>query len=134
MKSALAAIACVCLMAPPARAEPCEASTVMRAGLVAPCTGVLVPGRRVAQCLAAEEDLAGCRIRLAGEVEARTIADQGCADQIARLEVGLEAERTAGRASPTTEPRTNWGAVAWGIVGGILIGALAVGGTVALAR
>jgi hypothetical protein len=126
MKSALAAIVCVCLVAPPARAEPCEASTVMRAGLVAPCTGVLVPGRRVAQCLAAEEDLAGCRIRLAGEVEARTIADQACADQIARLELALEDERSAGRANPTPEVRTDWGAVAWGVVVGLVVGALAV--------
>lgn len=134
MRALVAALASACLVAPPARGEPPERSTVMRAGDVAPFSGVLVPGRRAAQCVACEDDLAACRARLAGEAEARAIADDGCRTETARLELALEAERSAGRVSPTPEVRTDWGAVAWGIVAGLVVGALAVGVPVALAR
>ena len=68
-------LALICALASPARAEPCPSSTVMRRGAVASCDGVLVPAARVAQCLTDHHELAGCRVRLAGEVEARRLAE-----------------------------------------------------------
>jgi hypothetical protein len=128
------ALASACLVAPPARGEPCPASTVMRAGAVAPCSGVLVPGRRAAQCIAVEHELAACGERLAGEVEARRIADEGWRAEVERLDAALVAERLAAQTSAAPSVRTDWGAVAWGVVAGLVVGALAVGVPVALAR
>lgn len=105
----------------------------MRPGAVASCSGVLVPGRRAAECLACEDDLAGCRVRLAGEVEARRIADEGWREEVRHLEVALEAERQAGRAAPA-EAGTDWSAFAWGVAAGVVAGAFIVGGAVALSR
>ena len=117
-------LALICALAAPARAEPCPASSVMRRGAVASCDGVLVPGARVAQCLTDHHELAGCRERLAGEVEARRVADESWRAEVARLEVALDAERNA-KVAPI-DARTDWSAVGWGVVVGLVVGALAV--------
>lgn len=105
----------------------------MRPGAVAACSGVLVPGRRAAQCVACEDTLAGCRARLGGEIEARRIADEGWREEVHLLELALEAERQAGRAAPA-EAGTDWSAFALGVAAGVVAGALIVGGAVALSR
>ena len=69
-------------------------------------------------------ELAGCRVRLAGEVEARRVADDSWRAEVARLELALEAERAA-KTAPI-DARTDWGAVGWGVVVGLVVGALAV--------
>ena len=117
-------LAVLCTLAAPARAEPCPASSAMRRGAVASCDGVLVPAARVAQCLTDHHELAGCRVRLAGEVEARRVADDSWRAEVARLELALEAERAA-KTAPI-DARTDWGAVGWGVVVGLVVGALAV--------
>jgi len=117
-------LALLCALAAPARGEPCPASSVMRRGAVASCDGVLVPGARVAQCLTDHHELAGCRVRLAGEVEARRLADESWRAEVARLELALDAERAA-KVAPM-DARTDWGAVGWGVVVGLVVGALAV--------
>lgn len=105
----------------------------MRPGAVAACSGVLVPGRRAAQCVACEDTLAGCRARLGGELEARRIADEGWREEVRLLELALEAERQAGRSSPV-EAGTDWSAFAWGVVAGLVTAGLIAGGAVALSR
>jgi hypothetical protein len=61
---------------------------------------------------------------LAGEVEARRLADESWRAEVARLELALDAERAA-KAAPM-DARTDWGAVGWGVVVGLVVGALAV--------
>jgi hypothetical protein len=120
----LNALALLCALAAPARGEPCPASSAMRRGAVASCDGVLVPATRVAQCLTDHHELAGCRVRLAGEVEARRVAEESWRHEVARLELALDAEREAGQRA--YEPRTDWSAIGWGVVVGLVVGALAV--------
>jgi hypothetical protein len=117
-----------------ALAEPCEASSVMRRGAVAPCGGVLVPADRVAQCVedyhareAAEARLTGCR--------AEGAADRRACDAVTRaLHEALEAERTAARNAAKPQAGTDWSAVAWGFAVGLAVGAGAVAGLVVALR
>jgi hypothetical protein len=123
-------LAVFCLAVPIVRAEPCEASSVMRRGSVAACEGVLVPGTRAAQCVADAEDLAGCRIRLDAEVKARAIADAAHEEERTTFLAALEAERQAARSAAVPELRTDWSAFGWGVGFGVLVG---VAGAVAVA-
>lgn len=116
----------------PARGEPCPQSTVMREGAVAPCGGVLVSGRRAAQCVADSESLTACRIRLEAEVTARGIAAAGWDDERAALLAALDAERQAARQAAVPEVGTDWSAFGWGVGTGA-VAALAAAVAVAAA-
>jgi hypothetical protein len=70
-------------------------------------------------------ELAGCRERLAGEVEARRVADESWRAEVARLGVALDAERAA-KVAPM-DARTDWSAVGWGVVVGLVVGGAVVG-------
>ena len=122
----LALLAVLCLLSPHVMADPCETSTVMREGSTAQCTGILTPARRAAQCVADGESLTACQVRLAGEVSARLVADEGCARRVGILEAAVETERQVARETPPTVTRTDWGAVGWGVAGGVVVGAAAV--------
>lgn len=125
MIRAIAALASLCLLSQPARGEPCPQSTVMREGAVAPCGGVLVSGRRSAQCVADAESLTACRIRLGAEVTARGIAAAGWAEERAALLAALEGERQAARQAAVPEVGTDWSAFGWGVGVGVVVGVAA---------
>jgi hypothetical protein len=106
-----------------ARGEPCPTSTVMRQGVTAPCTGVLVPARRVADCLASEDELTACRVRADGA--ARVAAEDALLARrtLEAMEARLASEVEACRASQVPA-RTDWWPVVIGVVGGLVVGGL----------
>ena len=130
MIRAIAVVTSLCLLSQPARGEPPHPATVMREGAPAPFAGVLLPGRRAAQCVADAESLTACRIRLGAEVTARAISGAGWDEERTALLAALGAERQAARVASVPEVRTDWSAVGWGVVVGVVVG---VAGAVAVA-
>lgn len=125
MIRAIAVVTSLCLLSQPARGEPPHPATVMREGAPAPFAGVLLPGRRAAQCVADAESLTACRIRLDVEVTARGIAAAGWAEERAGLLAALEAERQAARQAAVPEAGTDWSAFGWGVGVGVVVGVAA---------
>ena len=122
MRSAVVALAVFWGLSPRAWAEPCEGSTVMRAGVVAPCTGILTPAARATQCLACEDELKACAIRLEAAREAARIDHEAAQQTIADLQRALDVE-TAEARKAIEAPGFDWGALGWGLAIGALVGA-----------
>jgi hypothetical protein len=131
MRRGIVALAVFWGLSPLARAEPCEGSTVMHAGAVAPCTGILTPGARATQCLACEDELKACDIRLEAAREAARIDHEAAQATIADLQRALADE--AGHAAGAIEaPGFDWGAFGWGLaIGAVLVGGVAAGVVIA---
>ena len=110
------------------RAEPCAESSVMREGAVASCSGVLVPGARVARLLERATEADACAVDLAAEKAARQADVDAASESFRLLSEALEAERAAVRTAETPESGFDWGALGLGLgLGlGVGLGALAV--------
>jgi hypothetical protein len=131
MKRHVVALAVFWGLSPTARAEPCETSTVMRAGLPAPCTGILTPAARAAQCLACEDERAACHLRLEAAREAARIDHEAAQATIADLQRAL-ADEAAHAAGAIEAPGFDWGAFGWGLaIGAVLVGGVAAGVVIA---
>ena len=112
----------LCLLSPRLRAEPCAESSVMHAGAVASCSGVLVPGARVAALLGRQADAELCAVDLATEKEARQADVEAASESFRLLTAALEAERAAVRAAEAPESGFDWGAFGVGLGLGVVAG------------
>jgi len=121
MLRSIAVAALICVVPGIARGEECKHTSVMHAGAQAACSGLLVPGPRIAVMLAAEERAKACAVRLAGAVE----EVEACQDAAAeRADVMREALRACHDRPAPAAPVWSWASFA---IGAAVAGLVVVG-------
>ena len=108
----------------PAAASPCERSVVVRAGVLAPCSGLVVPeqdARRALGCLSvglprSEADLALCTAEAAAQAKGARAVLSACNDHRGALSAQLQS-------CLSVEPRAWWDQPRAWFGGGVVIGA-----------